>query len=214
MKSEIQTIGEELTHCQDNCVGVVANTKKGIIPRCLLFQDGVAGGNSSIIVGLNPGKSSRSERKYYLQHGIGYGSATSYLLEKSPSIAFYTKMRRLLEALNIDGPVLWTELVKCEVSENFREPPLQTQRHCVSKYLLLELSVVPDSWPIIALSAWPFRAMSFMMINRPVVGVPHPTGSYGHFDRLFLKHDKTKLRKSVVESYLKAIRNNLSVWLQ
>jgi hypothetical protein len=75
-------------------------------------------------------------------------------------------------------------LVKCQ-NETNQLPPLQTFRNCTRNFLNAELRVLPKEWPVIAVGKEAYKALSYIYPERIIIGVPHPTGSYGHFYKLF-----------------------------
>jgi hypothetical protein len=76
--------------------------------------------------------------------------------------------------------------VKCEKkSSGYDLPPLQTFRTCTKIYLQKEIETVPDNLPLIAVGIESYKALSYLFASRTVIGVPHPTGSYGQFHKLF-----------------------------
>ena len=95
------------------------------------------------------------------------------------------KARRLIEQLNLDGPILWSDLAKCENAEGSDGPPLQTLRHCTRRFLLRELNVTPSDWPIVALGWEAYRALAYLVPMRAVIGIPHPTGAFAAFANMF-----------------------------
>jgi hypothetical protein len=48
-----------------------------------------------------------------------------------------------------------------------------------------ELEVIPSDWPLIAVGKETFKVLAYLYPTHVIIGVPHPTGSYGHFSRLF-----------------------------
>jgi hypothetical protein len=85
--------------------------------------------------------------------------------------------------LGFDGNILWTDLAKCEcLGENGRLP-IQTLRVCINRFLRKEIEVFKCS-TVFALGnvAFDFCALSFP--NHFIVGLPHPSGSFGDFVRL------------------------------
>ena len=56
-------------------------------------------------------------------------------------------------AAGLDGPILWTELVKCQNNlPSTGTVPIETVRVCVNRYLVPELGIIPNDWPIVALT--------------------------------------------------------------
>lgn len=180
----VQRLGEELSWCPLQCDGIVNSHAEGIIPRCLALEDRIGDGGA-VIVGPNPGRST-SAQKTALRNSEdnAYSKWRSIWEVASLHNDYYTRLRELLAALKITGPILWTELVKCE-----KEPkttlPVQTLRTCAHRYLQREIALVPKEWPILAIGKGVFNDVSFIAAARGVVGVPHPTSSKGAFIKLF-----------------------------
>jgi len=179
----LNELGEKLVKCNLNCEGINNNPKKGIIPRCLIPEKR-NGTNKCIVVGLNPGKCKKKERNYYLTRGIKYKSIVGYFFESNLNKrAYFKRTRDLITQLGFDGNILWTDLVKCECLGKNGKIPVQTLRVCINKFLREEINLFKCS-TIFALGnvAFDFCALSFP--NHFIVGIPHPTGSYGVFTKL------------------------------
>ncbi|MDD5689922.1 MAG: hypothetical protein PHQ76_06605, partial [Caldisericia bacterium] len=116
--------------------------------------------------------------------------------------------RKFLEAIDLNGPILWTELVKCE-NKDKRLPPIQTFRVCTKKYLTEEIKHIQINWPLIAVGKIAYNALSFLYAKKAVIGIPHPTGSYGYFDKLI----DGKIIEKVTEKVDEAIIDNKAIWL-
>lgn len=169
----INKIGEELVKCNYGCKGIINDPKKGIIPRCLILEEG-NGKENCIVVGLNPGGSNEKERKYYLENGISYSSVKDYFKEKN--WAYFKWTREVLKSLGFDGDILWTDLAKCEAIKR-GEVPNQTLRVCINKFLIREVEAFKSS-TIFALGNEAFNYCSLSFPEHFVVGIPHPTGSH------------------------------------
>jgi len=179
----LNELGEKLVKCNLNCEGINNNPKEGIIPRGLILEKR-NGTNKCIVVGLNPGKCEEKEREYYLTKGIKYESIIGYFFENYLNKrAYFIRTRDLITRLGFDGDILWTDLVKCECLGKNGKIPVQTLRVCINRFLRKEINLFNCS-TIFALGnvAFDFCALSFP--NHFIVGIPHPTGSYGHFRKL------------------------------
>jgi len=182
----VHDLGERLVQCDGDCDGVAHDLAAGILPRCMVLESQDVDDRGCVVVGLNPGRCPQSERAYYLEHGCTYDSVEGFWNETSSRIKYNTLVRRFLKACGLSGSVLWTELAKCESSLGSSSiPPVQTLRRCTGRYLTQELAAVPGDWPVIGVGADAFRALAFLEPDRVVLGLPHPTGSRGHFARLF-----------------------------
>jgi hypothetical protein len=194
----INRIGRQLIHCRNECSGIICNPEKGIIPRCLYFEcDNRKQNNGVVIIGINPGNSGTKTQRYWRNHKIGYNALVKWWEQKS-SKTYYVHLRDFADNAGFKGPILWTELAKCEG----KSPHIQTLRTCVNKYLVKEISVIPKEWAIIAVGREAFQAIAYLFSKRTVIGIPHPTGSYGHFSKLFKSNNKLKQR------YKKALKSN------
>lgn len=179
----IRSIGQRLVACTLTCEGTQRDPEHGIIPRCLVLEtDGRANGPGVAVVGLNPGRSSEREQRFYQKNGICYQSVLDFWGESArpaKNVAYYRRLRNLMDDLGLTGPILWTELVKCE-SPRGEHPPLQTCRTCMDNFLARELEEIPD-WSLVGVGREAFTALAYRYPTRTVLGVPYPTGSYGHF---------------------------------
>ena len=179
----LNELGEKLVKCNLNCEGINNNPKEGIIPRCLILEKR-NGTNKCIVVGLNPGKCKKRERDYYLSRGIKYKSIVSYFFESNLNkIAYFKRTRDLITKLGFDGDILWTDLVKCERSDKNGKIPVQTLRVCINRFLREEINLFKCS-TIFALGNDVFYFCALSFPNHFIVGIPHPTGSRGHFLKL------------------------------
>ena len=106
---------------------------------------------------------------------------------------YYKRLRKIADELEFRGPILWTELVKCQSKEN-GQLSVQTIRDDINKYLFKELEVIPADWPLFGIGGKAFEILSYRFPDRLVLGVPHPTGSYGLFPKLF---ENQKLKQDI-----------------
>jgi hypothetical protein len=187
LASHIEGIGRDMVRCNIHCRGIALNHPEGILPRCLILEtEGRAEGRGSVIVGINPGRSKPSEREFYRSNGQTYEQELIYWRNHIYNHRYYRRLRHFANELGFHGAILWTELVKCEnESATSGQPPLQTFRTCTETYLKKELQAVPDDWPLIGVGTESYKALAYIFASRIVIGVPHPTGSYGQFPRLF-----------------------------
>lgn len=193
ISEQIDKLGEKLAHCEKKCLGIKNDPLKGILPRCLMLEITKRDESiTSIIVGINPGQSKQREREYFIREGANYSTWKKYWETKIKKLSYYEKLRKFITQLGYKEGILWTELVKCQNEEKCKEPPLQTFRVCIKNYLERELESVPNEIPIIAVGNKVFEALSYRFPNRLIIGVPHPTGSYGNFRKLFEKNGKIK----------------------
>jgi hypothetical protein len=184
----MEKLGEKLVNCDFSCEGVVNNHDGGIPPRCLIFEKRT-GRKGAVVIGLNPGKAKKKEMKYYIDNGISYKTIVDYWDAKIKHLKYYSHLRALLNKFKIDGSILWSDLVKCQCADENGVIPIQTMRNCINRFLRKEIKMHPD-YIIIAVGnrAFEFCALSFP--EHLVIGVPHPTGSYGNFSRLMKNIDE------------------------
>lgn len=183
-RDEILKLGDSLANCRHQCEGVANEPEKGIIPRCLIYEERKKDAPGSIVVGINPGKCSEKERQYYIDHGKNYKSFVDYWNEKVCNLAYYKKSRELITMLGFEGDMLWTDLAKCECKGENGLVPVQTLRICIDRFLEKEITILPDDFTIIALGNIAFDFCALRFSKRFVIGLPHPTGAYGTFKRL------------------------------
>jgi hypothetical protein len=212
----IERLGCELVACERACEGIVCNRVTGQIPRCLYLEtEGRSGPRGAVIVGLNPGQSNECERKHYQDRDCTYNSVMAWFREagvnQGENHPYYRRLRPLVEALGLRGPILWTELAKCESAPG-GTVPLQTFRTCTREFLQKELENVPLDWPLFGIGREAYTALAYRFPDRTVIGVPHPTGSYGHFSKLF---DQGRLRDSVAQAANAVLcETGRAVWLE
>ena len=171
---------------------VVCDPKNGIVPRCLIYEEDErsASDRGSVIVGINPGRSAGSspravrEREFYKSRGCSYEVIVEYWNKEIRNYCYYVRSRAFVDSIDLHGPILWTELVKCESPKNV-ELSVQTIRDSINRYLFKELEVIPEDWPLIALGGEAFKILGYRFPGRTVIGIPHVTGSRGQFLKLF-----------------------------
>lgn len=217
LTTRILKLGERLVVCELSCADIVCDRSSGQIPRCLIIEETSRAGDTrgAAVIGLNPGSSSDEERQYYMDRNCTYASVVSWSCEsgckRGLDSRYYRRLRELIDALNLTGPILWTELAKCESKRGVVELPLQTFRTCTDKFLQYEIESLPVNWPLFAVGKEAYRGLAYRFPARTVIGVPHPTGSRGQFHALF---ENSKLRESVlrkIEAVLSA--TGQTVWI-
>jgi hypothetical protein len=208
---QFAALGAELVECKEGCAGISLEPQRGTIPRCLVFETADrAGPVGCAVVGLNPGQAPDRERQYYMHHGLTYETLVGYWNTYGKHHRYAARIRRFLDAAGLTGPILWTELAKCE-SSGGNLPPLQTFRCCIAKFLERELSLLPNDWPLVAAGRTSYNALAYRFATRAVIGVPHPTGSRGHFDKLF---GADGLRPAIATQLQAALAGpGLTLWL-
>jgi hypothetical protein len=182
----IWEIGQEMVNCRTRCQGVSRNQEDGAVPRCLILEtEGRDAINGVAVIGINPGTAKARERNTYREH-YDYEATVDYWKSYVGfRHKYYTQTRHLLEDFGFTGPILWSELAKCENEAGHKGlPPLATLRTCTGLFLRRELMELPPNWPLFALGGEAYKALAYLYPNRSIVGLPHPTGSYGHFAHL------------------------------
>jgi hypothetical protein len=203
----LMDIGNQLVSCKANCLGTQeVDIKNGIIPRCLILEfNERTNPMGTVIVGINPGKSKLHEQEYYKRNFCSYQSVIDYYFEEGlKDHKYYVYLRDFVNCLGRLGPILWTELVKCENKQRNTKPPLQTFRYCTNKFLNREIKAVPDSWLLVAAGKEAYKALVYIYPQRPLIGIPHPTSSRGYFHKLFINKRRNEFKE-------KDFNNNKSV---
>ncbi len=205
MKSAIEQIGREMVKCSQNCFGIECDQADGILPRCLIWEEPEKNktGIGCAVIGINPGRAKSKEMQFYKKKT--YDEFLKYWEEEiKKEHPYYCRPREMLRGFELNGPILWTDLVKCQNDKKGAKGllPLETLRTCMSRYLSKELELIPSDWPLIALGGEVYRALAYMYPERTVIGVPHPTGSYGLFPPLLpggklYRASKSKFKKAL-----------------
>jgi len=197
LETSVRHLQVEIARCQRACDGVEWRSARGHLPRGLWLdiEDGEGDGNV-IIVGQNPGQPSREESEIYTTRASSSAEDQVTAMnefvasEVLPRHRYYKLMRNAARELGFKGRVLWTDLAKCSAADNGKLPVhehQQTYSRCMNAWLRTELARFPP-WPVLAAGRATLDALWPLLPERLLIGVPHPTGSYGGFDRLFLKN--------------------------
>jgi len=219
LEAAIIKIGRDLVACDNNCEGVCNKKDDGILPRCLYPEFGEDGEKGCIIVGHNPGISSRNEREAYIKYKNGgvldYGKLVEYWGNNiKDKHQYYLRLRGIVREMGFDGPILWTELVKCEKENSeLKELPVETIRNCIKKYLYKEIETTDNNWQIFAIGRISFNVLSFRFPNSPIIGIPHPTGSRGDFWLLFQNNSRNNPLKEGIRKAIREIGKK-AIWLR
>lgn len=189
-RNAIWNIGEDLVKCAETCADVIHNVSMGILPRCLILDNKERRGRGCLVAGINPGRSKSSEREFYKSQNSSYDAVNTFWMEKGRHFAYYKKLRQFVDAVGLTGPIIWSDLAKCEnKAQHNGLISLQTLRTCTGHYLRKELQAIPKKWPIIGVGTEAYKALAYLEPDRTVIGIPHPTGSHGQFSAL-CKKDK------------------------
>jgi hypothetical protein len=209
----IDGIGEELTACTDSCAGIWRDQTQGIVPRTLYLQRPDSIGRGCLAVGLNPGRSKAEERTFYQQTEVTYDRVKEYR-RLTGRIPYFTRTIEVIDQLGLSGPILWSNLAKCENADGKKElPPVQTMRHCTGRFLHRELEVSPSGWAVLAIGRDAFHALSYLVPQRSVIGIPHVTGAFPAYWRMF--GQDRRLRKEIADIAFAALASAEpgAVWL-
>jgi hypothetical protein len=142
----IQLIGQKLVACRELCGGVHREQSIGSLPRCLFLEmEGRETDRGCAIIGINPGRAPDSERQFYRDRNGTYEAVCEWFKIVGFKHRYYTGLRKLINQLGLSGPILWTELAKCESPAGAAGvPPLATLRTDTARYLTAELALLPS----------------------------------------------------------------------
>ncbi|MCK4243398.1 hypothetical protein KAX03_00810 [Candidatus Bathyarchaeota archaeon] len=221
----IEDLGNRIVRCRERCEGVKNKQDEGYYPRVFFLDPEDASQVELVIVGKNPGKSTRLERKFYLT-----------LAERNPdriatfkdcqrvwrSIAdehnYFLKPRHLLKelGLNLNG-LLWAEVAFCEKSDSVGKVPEKTFRKCSNCFLTEILKLLSDRKYVVCLGEKAFQYVKNLPnSNRlKVIRVHHPTGAR-IFANYFQKANKKenirvterKLKREILDRFRTIEDNN------
>lgn len=219
LRRAIEGIGRRVVRCRLGCEGIVCSHKSGRIPRCLFLEAGHPNIRGAVVVGLNPGRASDEEREYY-RDSPRYSAVVRWFERDGGKHGrehlYYERLRNLLRHFGLRGPIVWTELAKCEGADSGSKIPMQTFRTCTRLFLQQELEI-PElrRWPLFGIGIEAYKALAYRFPERTLIGLPHPTGSRGHFAALFRGRNALGTpRSTVVAQYRSAIgRQASSAWL-
>jgi hypothetical protein len=196
--SQINSLGNELVKCPLNCVGIDNVKQDGKIPRCinLELENRNSDGKGVIIAGMNPGKAKKEEMKIYISDNGSYDShkyfMNQYILKEGKN-KYHDEIREIVTLLGFDGPILWSEIVKCQSKEGINKLDVQTIRNCVHRFLKKEIELFKE-FPIIAIGNESFRTCSLLFPDRQIIGIEHPSGTnrnYSKFKRKLVENIKS-----------------------
>lgn len=196
--AQLNKIGNNFVRCSLQCEGVVNKPSSGIIPRGLIYEKRDPNKPCVVVVGINPGKSEKEQRKFYLKNKNSYQSVVDLWAKKNNSWQYYKKSRALFDDLGLSGDIIWTDLAKCECSGKNGEVPTQTLRICIDRFLQKEIETISKKFIIIALGNTSFNFCALRFPKYFVIGLPHPS-AYGHWKKLKdnIKKDKAKHIKEI-----------------
>jgi hypothetical protein len=185
LQDAIDRIGAELVGCNDCCAGVWCDQSQGIVPRTLFLDRPDANGRGCFAIGLNPGRSKPNERAFFRQAEVTFARVNEYR-RSIDDIPYVKRARTVIDLLGLRGPIIWSNLAKCENAEGQDDlPPVQTMRHCSGRFLRRELEVAPRDWAVLAIGRDAFLALAYLVPKRAVIGIPHTTGAFQAFRAMF-----------------------------
>lgn len=174
LRQALAAVGESVVHCCQGCAGVYSNRAEGVLPRGLVFDPNRPdSGLGCIVIGQNPGPASAREMSR-LENGT-YRDLVEFFSQDACGHLYHRRVRSVVTRLGFDGPLYWTDLVKCQ-SLPGAVLPLQTLRVCSSRYLRAEVTLLPGAWPIFAVGLATFERVALVFPERTVLGLPHPSG--------------------------------------
>jgi hypothetical protein len=217
LSTRINKIGSRLVSCTINCVDISNIPSQGIIPRALFLEEKNRKGEiGCVMVGINPGPCAINspEANYYLKNGVNYNSVVGYFQECGSVYKYYRHLRDFINCMGLTGPILWTELVKCQCASGTKHLSLNTSRICANEYLKKEIDIVPENWPIIAAGSEPYNLLKYIFLTRPVLGIPH-TNTRGEFPNMFEGKGRTKFTLKI-ENQINTFNQggNIAMWLK
>jgi hypothetical protein len=211
--NQIRIIGEMMVKCDLQCHGISNIPEEGKIPRCMYIDNETRDPKKGcIIVGINPGisKKENTENQKYIKEGVSYKAISEHWQNMGKQHPYYSKLNNLVYSAGYTGPIFWTELVKCESAIRNKIPPLSTMRKCVNKYLLDEIKNTPSDWPLFAIGKEVYKALGYLYPDRTIIGVPHSTGSFGHFNRLM----RNKEINENIYNQIQQLKQGDIIWLE
>jgi hypothetical protein len=212
LQRSIVCLAEELLRCNDRCAGIWLDRDAGIVPRSLFLERATAKGRGCFAVGLNPGSAPLRERRFYCESGVTIANVNAFR-ESIGDIPYLARSRSVINQLGLTGPILWSNLAKCQNEKDRKGlPPIQTLRHCVRRFLVREMAKIPPCWAVLGIGWEAYRALAYLVPERIVIGIPHPTGGFRDYRKLM---DKGVLREHIKERALKALHTPepSAVWL-
>jgi uracil-DNA glycosylase len=210
---QLRVLSEEVFQCTRGCAGISCDGANGMRPRGPRVEGGT-GEAGVIIVGLNPGQPDANERGVLTRLSSHADYEAWSNAHNFQTNAYWNRLRGFARDIGFRGPIVWSNVAKCESAVARTGVPLETQRRCAQTFLTRELSLTPTQWPVIAAGRDAYVALTYLALERPIVGVPHPTGASPQFHRLLSK-ENGGLKPELLAEIEAVLRSTTpaSVWL-
>jgi len=222
IKKYLNHIGGEMVVCENDCLGISGgnedNHTNGIVPRGMFLDGPETDGPGVIVVGINPGKSSKTERKVY-KSAMSEGKPLYPELWKKENqktkkkFSYHKRIEGLL-GTSPARPIFWTDLVKCETAParkkaGKKSPPAITFKACMNEFFRRELAAISPDWPIIAAGQEVYKFLTSMYPDRTIFGIYHPGA---------VKMDKNAKKfyakgHRILQNAIKRFKLGQAVWL-
>jgi hypothetical protein len=147
---------------------------------------------------MNPGKGDDLKRAIFRADPSFAASLAFIEQQRLYRHLYYLRLRALADGCGLGGPLLWTELAKCQSAPGIRRSlPRETYRCCAPNFLLREVAVAPADWPIFTVGRDAYRAAKPLFEKRTLIGLAHPTGSWPRYSMFAGQVLKAEVRCAV-----------------
>jgi len=173
LKCGIWRLGEDLVKCGRECGGITNCPTERIIPRGLILEyENRAAEGGVIVVGINP-KNAPCEAKEYKSKVISYDVCVKFWNKYRIADPYHKPIREIVDSLGLRGPILWTELVKCENEKGKKGLQINTIQTCADLFLRKEVDLA-ERWPIVTIGKYPYCYCISEFQDRTIIGLYHP----------------------------------------
>lgn len=226
--SQFLKLVADVVFCPERCDGVVNDRENGIIPRALILRS-LSGKRVEPpakvgIIGINPGRHLTFENVYYkeaLDHvkdrrGLAkklhnVWSAELFSEKSKPWLPYFANTVKFLRGvgdvigIGEENPILWGEVVYCELADGYYTPPKSTVEKCTSRYMKRFLDLVAGEL-IICLGSKAYTAVRELAEGRmaeafegmKILGVYHPSGRKDFYE-YFEDYESDEIKQSVID---------------
>lgn len=227
LSDHIKQIGQSLVNCGISCADIknhVAVPGCRIPPRCLyLDKDRDQNSPGVVVVGINPGIMLRREQRYidscFKNEQISYHDVEAAWRKYGKHRRYYRYGEEVINHINClsnktwIGPILWTELVKCQNGDGikaYHKISRSTFRNCTSRYLKNELAKIPRKFLMLGIGRFAYEALSFLCPEHSLLGIPHLTGARrtNHLQGILTALDEQKGRIEKFATYCRNIEED------